>query len=234
MENPRSLHRSRTSIARALLVSVVLGPLASLVGQAAPVTIVDFSGPSALSAGSQGTFQLDLLLSGVGTSTTTVTSIPDPTGQFIAARITIVESVGLPSFTFDSGEGETLVAAISAAVNGPRSLLATFTFEDPGIDIVRVSGSVQTTDVRTTTEFIPRFDANGSITGFDQVTRQDTAIRIDAVANQLQVAVAAAIPEPGSLLLLCAGLLGLVICRRLRPRPAHLESLVRPRKRIGL
>ena len=211
--------RSPTSIARALLVSVVLGPLASLVGHAAPVQIVDFTGPTALSAGSQGTFQLDVFSSGLGNTFTFVTNVIDPIEHFLASQITLVETVGLPSFTFVSGEGETLVEALSAPANGARSLLATFTFENPGIDIVGVSGSVQTNDATTTTIFTPTRDEFGQITGFDVRSTISTVIRTDVVAAQLQVAVSevvSAVPEPGSLLLVCAGLLGLAMTQRKR------------------
>jgi len=218
-----SVHRSSTSIARALLVSAVLGPLASLVAQAVPVTIVDFTGPTALTAGSQGTFQLDVNSIGVGNTITIVTNVLDPVEHFLAEQIALVETVGLPIFTFVSGEGETLVQALSAPANGARSLSATFTFEDPGVDIVGVSGSVQTTDETTTTVFTPTRDANGAITGFNIRTTISTATRIDVVADQLQVAVSEAVsaaPEPGSLLLMSAGLLGFAILRQ--------------RKRIGV
>ena len=183
---------------------------------AAPITIAAFTGPSSLIAGQTGTFQLDLVL-----SPTPDTSLVD-----------ITESITGGSFTFTSGEGETLVVGVPTG-GLTASLMATFTFADPGTYTVAVGGTVSERLTRRSTEYYPVYanqtyydsgcDCYRTITvlvGYESVVRIESEVLGYGLYDTLTVTVNAPpvneppppppIPEPGTMLLLGTGVAGLV------------------------
>jgi hypothetical protein len=166
----------------------------------------------------QGTFQFDVLLFGVG-STTTVNS----------GGGTTMTTIGLPTFTFNSGEGESVVTSPSGPFGSPYSVFATFTFQTAGIYQVSASGRVITTITDQFAEQVPIFQFNPTCNcteqvGFQTVTRIQISHRQDIVNDVLQVSVVDpiepedphSVPEPGTLALLGAALGAVSVFKRPR------------------
>lgn len=203
------------SVARALLISAILTVIPATT-EASPITIASFSGPTLVAAGESWLYEVVLSLT--------------PTAGLTG------ETIQSASVTFDSGEGETALAAL------PGALGATFTFELPGLYTVSLSGAATSIGTKVTqvpyqvayTEYVPIYGPNGELLGYQTVTRYVTQYRTDyetitqtnSLQGQLQVQVyqpqiitppdPTPVPEPGSMMLFGIGALGAVAARRHR------------------
>ncbi|HTI41406.1 MAG TPA: hypothetical protein VL693_06240 [Vicinamibacterales bacterium] len=137
------------------LPASTLSALTTLVASAPTVTITPageingaLSGPTKLTPGAKGTFQLTLTAPGTVTTTVMLPS-PPPTqippdkysmDQIISTTTSTTAFLGV-SLTFDSNEGETATPSLTSASN-MAAPSATFTFQTAGTYSVSVSGTV--------------------------------------------------------------------------------------------
>ena len=217
--------RTLTRVALAAACLTFVPALAS----AAPITFTSFTGPLMLTTGMQGTFELAVLLDGVGTTTTVVNG-----------TTTLTTAIGLPTFSFNSGEGETLTTSpLSAPYSGPYTVAATFTFQNPGTYQVSAFGNVSTIITNRWVENIPIYEYFQQCScyqevGFQSVVHIDASQRIDSVSNSLSITVsdppppppAEPVGEPATLLLFGPALFGVFGYHRSRAEQLCRASLV--------
>ena len=168
---------SSTSTAREEFAGTRAAAVASLASTTAiPGMTATLTGPSTLTAGSQGKFDVTFVM------------VPDGSG--------VIHGVTL---TFDSNEGETAaVSMVPATSNSPVPVSATFTFQSPGTFMVSARGNAARTV--TYVENVPRYESQSVYdesckcnqlklvqVGSDAVTKTRTEYQSSAVHRPLTV-----------------------------------------------
>ena len=186
------------------LPGTVLSALTTLVASTPTVTITPaggingaFSGPTKLTPGARGTFQLTLTAPAAFDSTVMLPSPPPtqiPPDQYstvqIISKTSTTTGYQTVSLTFDSNEGEKSTGSLASTAN-VVSPTATFTFQTAGTYSVSVSGTVATqtrvdiVNTITTTIFGP--DQAGCGTGPSCYKPISTSTKTEAQPTQISI-----------------------------------------------